>query len=318
MLDPQEASELLTDVQNRNVVMPYLNGADLNDDPRQLPSRWVINFFDWPLQRAEAYQRCMEIVRERVKPDRDQVNRKAHREQWWLYGDKRPGLYSAIRGMNRVIAIANVSKTVVPAFVEPGYVYSHMVVVFAYESEADLGVLTSAMHWWWAHAWCSTMRSAGLRYSPSDAFDTFPRPHKRGGLEWEAIGRSARALSEFRADLMERTSVGLTRTYNRVHDPQEDDPDIVRLRHLHVELDHAVRDAYGWADLDLAHHHWHTPQGMRFTVSPSAKDDLLDRLLELNHARFADEVAAGLHEKEAKKAPAKRARATDQDQGLLL
>lgn len=32
-------------------------------------------------------------------------------------------------------------------------------------------------------------------------------------------------------------------------------------------------------------------------VSPEARQELLDRLLELNHQRQAEEVAAGLHEK---------------------
>lgn len=119
---------------------------------------------------------------------------------------------------------------------------------------------------------------------------------------------------------MIRTNLGLTKTYNRVHSPGERHPDIVRLRELHVELDHAVRDAYGWSDLALDHHHWETPQGMRFTVSPAAKDELLDRLLELNHERYAAEVAAGLHDKRGKgKAASKRpAKATDDGHGTLL
>ena len=71
----------------------------------------------------------------------------------------------------------------------------------------------------------------------------------------------------------------------------------MRLRELHVALDLAARDAYGWSDLALDHQHWTTAQGTRFTVSPAAKDELLDRLLELNHQRYATEVAAGLHEK---------------------
>ena len=58
---------------------------------------------------------------------------------------------------------------------------------------------------------------------------------------------------------------------------------------------------------------------MRFTVSPAAKDELLDRLLELNHERYAAEVAAGLHDKKAKKAPVKRKTlAVDPAQDTLL
>jgi hypothetical protein len=126
------------------------------------------------------------------------------------------------------------------------------------------------------------------------------------------------ALNEFRAPLMVRTNLGLTKTYNRVHDPDEHDQDIVRLRELHVGLDHAVRDAYGWSDLALDHYHWETPQGVRFTVSPPAKDELLDRLLELNHERYAEEVAAGLYETKAKRSPARKTKTAARDQGSLL
>ena len=144
------------------------------------------------------------------------------------------------------------------------------------------------------------------RYTPSDVFETFPQPEPQSGPRWDVIDAAGRELNEFRADLMLRTNLGLTKTYNRVHNREEHHPDIVRLRDLHVVLDHAVRDAYGWSDLELDHHHWETPQGMRFTVSPAAKDELLDRLLELNHERYAVEVAAGLHAKKARKAPARR------------
>ena len=34
------------------VLYPYLNGEDLNNEVGQRPSRWVINFHDWPLGRA--------------------------------------------------------------------------------------------------------------------------------------------------------------------------------------------------------------------------------------------------------------------------
>ena len=39
---------------------------------------------------------------------------------------------------------------------------------------------------------------------------------------------------------------GITPTYNRFHDPNEIDPDIVKLRQLHEVMDRAVLDAYGW------------------------------------------------------------------------
>jgi hypothetical protein len=90
---------------------------------------------------------------------------------------------------------------------------------------------------------------------------------------------------------------GLTATYNRVHNPKEEAADIVELRRLHVELDNAVATAYGWQDLVLDHDFWETRQGTRFTIGPDARVEVLDRLLELNHARYDEEVRMGLHMK---------------------
>jgi hypothetical protein len=70
-------------------------------------------------------------------------------------------------------------------------------------------------------------------------------------------------------------------------------------------MDHAVAAAYGWHDLTLGHDFHATPQGVRFTVSEAARRELLSRLLALNHQRYAEEVAAGLHEKDKTKARAK-------------
>lgn len=123
-------------------------------------------------------------------------------------------------------------------------------------------------------------------------FETFPQPEYT-----DAVADVGRRLNEHRAALMVRNDEGLTKTYNRVHDSADDSAGISELRSLHAEFDHAVASAYVWSDLALDHQFWVTPQGRRFTVSPAAKDEMLDRLLELNHARYAEEVAAGLHTK---------------------
>jgi hypothetical protein len=94
---------------------------------------------------------------------------------------------------------------------------------------------------------------------------------------------------------------GLTKTYNRFHDRGEKSEDISQLRGLHVEMDQAVAAAYGWSDLDLGHSFHETKQGVRYTTSESARRTVLDRLLALNHQRYAEEIKAGLHEKKAGK-----------------
>jgi hypothetical protein len=298
--------------------MPYRTGADLNDHPEQRPSRWIINFFDWPIERAQEYPACFEIVERLVRPERLRVNRKAHRERWWIYGDKRPALYAAMVGLDRVLAITLVSKLALPAWVPTDQVIAHKCAVFPTSDDSVFGLLTSSVHWWWTVRWSSSLGGIGnINYSPSDVYETLPKP----GDDLPGLGKLSAAaidLNDYRASLMSRTQLGLTKTYNRYHSQAETDPGIAALRALHVALDNAVRDAYGWSDLELDHHHWETPQGVRFTVSPAAKDEMLDRLLELNHRRYAEEVAAGLHDKKSKKAPAKRAKAVDENQESML
>lgn len=59
------------------------------------------------------------------------------------------------------------------------------------------------------------------------------------------------------------------------------------MREIYVELDHTVMDAYGWGDVPLDHG-FHTYRRMtRWTVSPVARVEILDRLLEENHRRAA-------------------------------
>ena len=67
---------------------------------------------------------------------------------------------------------------------------------------------------------------------------------------------------------MLRRELGLTKLYNLVNDPDYTDDDIKRMREIHVELDQAVMDAYGWGDVELDHG-FHTYRQMRrWTVSP--------------------------------------------------
>ena len=107
-------------------------------------------------------------------------------------------------------------------------------------------------------------------------------------------------LGTFRRDLMLSRQGGLTSTYNLVHDQRCTDPDIIELREVHRAIDEAVVRAYGWDDLlaaGLDHGFHDTRQGPRYTIGPVVRQGILDRLLELNHERYAAEVKAGLHYK---------------------
>ena len=118
---------------------------------------------------------------------------------------------------------------------------------------------------------------------------------------------------------MQSRQEGLTKTYNRFHDSGESAADIQKLRDLHVEMDKAVVASYGWSDLDLGHGFHETKQGTRFTISEAARREVLARLLKLNHERYAEEVAQGLHDKKGKpKVTGRKGKRTPSDEESLL
>mgnify|MGYP000063216016 CR=1 FL=1 len=141
-----------------------------------------------------------------------------------------------------------------------------------------------------------------LRYTPSDCFETFPFP-----VDWEnhpALETAGAAYHKYRAELMVHNDEGLTKTYNRFHDPEERDPEIEKLRELHAAMDRAVLDAYGWHDLDPAceflldyeidEEEWgNRKKPYRYRWSNDVQAEVLARLLELNAERARAEKRSG-------------------------
>lgn len=132
-MSESEAKALIAkNPQNARVLSPYLIGEDLNRSPEQKPSRWIINFWDWPLNRqaegswgnltreekdrsiregsvprdfpgsvAADFPEILAIVEEKVKPERlslkiNNATTKGYRDYWWLYGRNAKDLYHAI------------------------------------------------------------------------------------------------------------------------------------------------------------------------------------------------------------------------------
>ncbi|MEV0627896.1 Eco57I restriction-modification methylase domain-containing protein [Nonomuraea wenchangensis] len=302
-LEPERARKLIADDErNEEVIFPYLNGQDLNSRPDCSGSRYVINFYDWPEEKAKKYPEPYHQVVAQVKPSRATHGEKRTREAWWRFQRSRPELYQAMGELERVIVITLVSKTVMPVMVPTGPVFAHKLGVFTTGDTAMLAFLSSAPHYWWTVRRSSTMK-ADINYSPSDVFETLPLPELT--KELRELGNK---LDTYRRELMLARQAGLTATYNMVNDSACQDEDIVELRRIHRDIDAAVCRAYGWDDmLDRLDHGHHTVGGRqtRYTVSPYAQREFVDRLLELNHEHYAEEVTKGLHDK---KKPAKTGR----------
>jgi hypothetical protein len=299
------------DTRYSEVLFPYINGQDLNSHPEHGTDRWIINFHDWPLHKAMEFPLAFNQVEALVKPERDLNKRKVYRERWWQYGEKQKSMVAAIAPLDRCIVITRVSKVVMPVMVPTGQVFSDATVVFASDDYAFLSVLSSAVHYWWAIDRASTMKG-DLRYTPTDVFEPFIYPNLNDRLR--AAGTR---LHKHRSELMMRRNIGLTGTYSLLHDPACQDEDIVQLRSIHKEIDKATVEAYGWRDLldetgstpptDPTHetfpldHGFHeTDQGTRYTIGLLARTEIIDRLRQLNHQAYADEVFLGLHRKPKK------------------
>jgi hypothetical protein len=290
VLEPSEAQGLIQiDGRNAEVLFPYMNGEDLNSRPDQSPSRWVINFFDWPLERAEQYGEPMRIVREKVKPERDQNNRAQYRKRWWQYGERRPGLQAAIAGLSQVLVAPVVTKYLSFVLVPNNQVFAHRLVVLAIDDPARFSVLQADVYDHWARSFSSTLKM-DLNFSPSDCFTNFPFPAHAAVSGLAAVGKQ---YHEHRAELTLSRQEGLTNIYNHLHDRSDRSSDIEKFRELHVELNQAVIAAYGWSDLTPSFDFYPLGKETRFRWSDTVNKAVMSRLLSLNADRHRKESEDG-------------------------
>jgi hypothetical protein len=90
---------------------------------------------------------------------------------------------------------------------------------------------------------------------------------------------------------------------------------IVELRRLHVEIDQAVLDAYGWSDVNLDHDFRGEGKEARYSLSEGVKEELLRRLLELNFEIAEKEQSAVSEQPSAKKGKKPTAKAKKKSGG---
>jgi hypothetical protein len=319
LLTESEAEKLLAaSPANSDVVRQYITGSTFCNNPDYRPTGWIIHFFDRSEDQAKKFKECFAIVEGKVKPYRMGVRRDAHRRYWWQFGDKRPAMFKAVAGLTRVLANARVAKFIAFDFLPTDLVYLNTLHIFPFDDSGHLALLQSTFHEAWALARISSV-GVTPQYTPVDCFGTFPFPASSQVEVLNSIGSKYRS---HRQSVMLENRHGLTETYNRFHDSDESAADIQALRDLHIEMDNAVAASYGWPDLELDHGFQETKQGMRFTISEPARREVLQRLLKLNHERYAEEVKQGLHDKKkgsAKKAtPKKKATGKQTKDGATL
>ena len=274
--------------------------ADADEERRRELRRQPMVPHDYPEPVAADWPELLAIVEEKVKPERMKLNRKVRRERWWQFGDRQPALQGAVVGLERVLAISRVGQHAAFTFLPSGMIYAETTIVFPLPTHAPFCALQSRPHEIWARFFGSSLGD-GLRYTPSDCFETFPFPE--GWETHPGLEAAGKPYYDIRAALMVRNDEGMTKTYNRFHDPYENDPDIAELRALHAAMDRAVLDAYGWDDVPtdcdfLLDHEideatWgRKKKPYRYRWPDAVRDEVLARLLALNAERAAEEARA--------------------------
>ena len=335
LLSHQEASSLIDiDLRNQEVIFKAINGQEINSNPDQTPGRSIINFFDWSLEHAQDYEHPFRIVEEKVKPFRATQNRQRNRDIWWIYAEHRPGLNRRLRILEQCFVAARTTKHLNFSAMPTSYVFTDALYIFTTDRWDLYAIVQSTIHEVWARKYSGALETR-LRYSPSDCFETFPFPAGQWQTPNPQLADLGERYHEERRALMRQLWLGLTDLYNLYHaraltpelvakvskksapEAEAGYQGLLALRGQHRALDNAIRDAYGWTDLDLEHDFYEVetlPENdrVRYTISPAARKEVLRRLLALNHQRAAEQAARAKPDKKkgGKKAGRKGDRTT--------
>lgn len=322
--------ELISENRKYNdVVRNLINGEDLGKNFSGNFDKYAINFKDWTLEKAREYPKALEIVMNLVKPERELQKDSTVKKNWWIYARSRMELYNQLTKTENCFAWPRTSKYLSVQSVSSESIFTDGACIYVGCDNFAFAILHSTIHHEWARKYSSKLKN-DLRYSSTDAFETYPFPldySTKSNLEILAFNYQA-----CRKKITIGINLGLTKTYNLFHcrgiqianidikdkqviglqkhlektpnpiDFEEAILGIAKLRRLHKEMDEAVLEAYGWTDISLRHDFYevdYLPENdrVRYTIHPEARKEVLKRLLKLNHKIHEEELAAGLWEK---------------------
>jgi len=226
------------DKKNKNVLKQMLDGKSLVSPG--IEPEWVIDFNAMSLEEASTYNLPFEHVKKHVKPIRDTNKRKARKIYWWQFGEKRPGMRKALKGLKRYFCLPKIAKYTCFRSIDISILPCEANMVIASDDFFVLGILNSKLHLDWVLAQSSTLKS-DTRYTNTTCFMTFPFPDNVKKSKKEKVRGIMRELENFRTGEAISRKCTMTKFYNNFfHEPSSN------LLKLHKKLDKAVCDCYGW------------------------------------------------------------------------
>ena len=341
IIDNKTANQYLSkDAKYKNVIFPIFNGDDLNNLIELIPQRYVVYFWDWTENEIKDYNDLTSLIKDTIILERSKTKQSEYIKTWWKFKRATTKIYRNNDSIKFCISSARTTKYLSFTISPSNAIYTDGSVVITDDNLKTFSIYHSSFHSEWAFKLSSALATT-LRYAPSDCFETFPLPQNLSQPQEHELETSGEAYHEHRKQLMLGMQLGLTKTYNLFHcnaikaqavnekDKQvaslqkhldktvnaisfdEVIQGILKLRELHVQMDEAVLDAYGWNDIKLLHDFYevdYLPENdrVRFTIHPDARKEVLKRLLELNHKIHEEELAAGLFDKKATAKPKKK------------
>jgi hypothetical protein len=280
ILDGDEATRIRAIPEYVPLVRPYLNGRDVASHPRGV---YLIDFGMQSEDEARQYPLLYDIVRDRVKPERDVSNDTGSRQRWWLFRRSNEMIRHATADLSRVIVTLGTARRRFFLFLDSSIAPDDSLVVIALSDAHYLGVLSSSQHVTWALAAGARLGVGDdPRYNQTLCFNSFPFPSCDNQPRIRIATLAERLDTHRKSALARDARVTMTGMYNVVEKLRSGAPLTPKertihelaacgvLRDLHDELDALVAEAYGWP--------W-----------PMEKEEILERLVALHDERVEEE-----------------------------
>jgi hypothetical protein len=292
-------------------VLQYRNGRDIAQRPRGV---LALDFYG--LSREELrdrYPEAFQHLTNTVLPERARDKRRAYRDKWWIFGEAREGMRSALAGIRRFVVTTETAKHRYFVFIDADTAADQKLRVIASDDATVLATLSSRAHTIFAEA-TGGWQGIGndLVYQHTNTFNRFPFARPTGS----ELSRLGERLDAFRKErLAARGFLTMTGLYNALERVREldvgigeplspaerdvyDAGQIAILKELHDEIDREIFAAYGWSDLGerlIGKPGGTTPSPHKSEDQEAAEEELLVRLVALNQQRAAEEKAGVVH-----------------------
>ena len=302
----------------REIIDRYIIGEDLTD---RMGEKYIINATH--LDEAELRERfphCYQRLRDAVHDNRQAIAEKYPRRaaEWWKFASAATQMQHALRAVGRSIFVPYTSRHRMFFMLDGPITPDAMAYPIVLPDLAWLAVLSSRVFTTWSFDAGGTLEDRP-RFNNTTIFKPFPFPElllarepsdaqcasverlRELGGQLEVARRTAQAENGHLmntelynvAERVRSRSLGVGEPLSKREQEIYDDALVGNLISVHDAIDRAVLAAYGWEDLEpplVGKPGVTLPSGDKDEAQELAEETLLERIVELNEVRAAEEA----------------------------